>query len=200
MLRARTRKESRTPTDRSFSFSHHARIATRFPSPYDKLLVKMSHERSQPILLSPQPMSLQASGGPSPTPPAAGLATSPRSASKLAALAARMPESSVNSACGALAGIASGIVTCPLDVIKTRLQAQGGFRPRVVSTPGVTRPVTAYKGLIPTAQLIWRQDGLRGMYRGLGPMLVGYLPTWSVYMTVYGSARESYYEKLGNIF
>lgn len=35
-----------------------------------------------------------------------------------------------------------------------------------------------------------RQDGLKGMYRGLGPMLLGYLPTWAVYMAVYDSSRE----------
>jgi len=119
----------------------------------------------------------------------------PRSVSKLAAFAASMPEASVNSACGALAGAASGIVTCPLDVIKTKLQAQGGFRPRVNGS-NVARTRT-YTGLIATAQTIWRQDGLRGMYRGLGPMLVGYLPTWAVYMSVYSGAREYYYDRLG---
>lgn len=115
--------------------------------------------------------------------------------SKIAHFAARMPETSVNSVCGALAGAASGIVTCPLDVIKTKLQAQGGFRPR--ATDGAARSPAQYRGLISTASTIWRQDGLRGMYRGLGPMLVGYLPTWAVYMSVYGSSREYYYSRLG---
>lgn len=45
-----------------------------------------------------------------------------------------------------------------------------------------------------TARTIIRQDGVRGMYRGLGPMLLGYLPTWAVYMAVYDSSREYFFQ------
>jgi solute carrier family 25 folate transporter 32 len=106
--------------------------------------------------------------------------------SSLAVRAAHLPNSSVNAFCGAVAGIASGVVTCPLDVIKTRLQAQGSFRPRNHDRP--TRAV--YNGLVGTARVIWSHDGFRGMYRGLGPMLLGYIPTWAVYMSVYDYSKD----------
>lgn len=131
---------------------------------------------------------------PSPPPPPAEQHGRPTLShhARLVRFAAAMPESSINSFCGAIAGVASGIVTCPLDVIKTKLQAQGAFRPRE------SRPLLApYHGLVGTARIIWTQDGLRGMYRGLGPMLVGYLPTWAVYMSVYGASRDYYYTQFG---
>jgi solute carrier family 25 folate transporter 32 len=89
--------------------------------------------------------------------------------------------------------VASGIVTCPLDVIKTRLQAQGSFRPR--NSGRQTRAI--YNGLLGTARVIWKEDGVRGMYRGLGPMLLGYLPTWAVYMSVYDASKDFLYEHIG---
>jgi solute carrier family 25 folate transporter 32 len=114
--------------------------------------------------------------------------------SRIAAYSTKLSDGSVNALCGATAGIASGIVTCPLDVIKTRLQAQGSFR-RMMSTR--IPPAHLYNGLIGTARTIWLQDGIRGMYRGLGPMLLGYLPTWAVYMSVYDSSRNYYYTHIG---
>lgn len=98
---------------------------------------------------------------------------------------------------GAGAGLASGIVTCPLDVIKTKLQAQGGF---AVSRPvGSVPPGTKlYNGVIGSARTIWKEEGLRGMYRGLGPLLLGYLPTWAVYLTIYEKSRQPYYDMCGN--
>ena len=116
--------------------------------------------------------------------------------SRLALFAARQPQPFVNSFCGAVAGAASGIVTCPLDVIKTKLQGQGGYRPRSRSSLSITSK-PAYSGMVGTASVIWREDGLRGMYRGLGPMLLGYLPTWAVYMTVYGASKDYYYTQIG---
>ena len=113
-------------------------------------------------------------------------------ASHLAIYCAKLPDASVNSFCGAMGGIASGIVTCPLDVIKTRLQAQGSFR----RNPH-PRSATLYHGMIGTARTIWKEDGITGMYRGLGPMLLGYLPTWAVFMTVYDMSRDYYRERTG---
>ncbi|KAF2201990.1 mitochondrial folate transporter-like protein/carrier [Delitschia confertaspora ATCC 74209] len=114
--------------------------------------------------------------------------------SSLAVTFGSIPNSTVNAFCGASAGIASGIVTCPLDVIKTRLQAQGSFRPR-----NHTRPSKAiYNGLVGTARVIWKEDGVRGMYRGLGPMLLGYIPTWAVYMSVYDYSKDFFYTKIEN--
>jgi solute carrier family 25 folate transporter 32 len=112
---------------------------------------------------------------------------------RLAVKVANLPDGPVNALCGASAGVASGIVTCPLDVIKTRLQAQGSFRPRTYTGP--KRAV--YKGLTGTARVIWRDDGVRGLYRGLGPMLLGYIPTWAVYMSTYESTKEFLNQRMG---
>lgn len=111
---------------------------------------------------------------------------------KLAKWTTTLSPGAVNSFSGAMAGMASGIVTCPLDVIKTKLQAQGSFATRS-RMAGTNRPTVMYHGMLGTARTIYTQDGIRGMYRGLGPMLLGYLPTWAVYMAVYDSTREYWY-------
>jgi len=97
---------------------------------------------------------------------------------------------------GATGGFTSGIVTCPLDVIKTKLQAQGGFRPRTTGVPSHV----VYSGLIGTGKVIWREEGLRGMYRGLGPIILGYLPTWAVYFTVYGRSKVFFSSYIENTY
>jgi solute carrier family 25 (mitochondrial folate transporter), member 32 len=115
--------------------------------------------------------------------------------SRLQIYSTQVPQGYIAPICGAGAGLASGIVTCPLDVIKTKLQAQGGFATR---RPGqFTSSAQAYKGMIGTARVIWTEEGLRGMYRGLGPLLMGYLPTWAVYLSVYDRTRGYYYDQCG---
>lgn len=88
----------------------------------------------------------------------------------------------------------SGVVTCPLDVIKTKLQAQGGFRAQNGNRPRAGASNVVYRGMLGTARVIWREEGLKGMYRGLGPIILGYLPTWAVWFTVYGKSK-AYFSK-----
>ena len=114
------------------------------------------------------------------------------SLSRLQIYSTQIPKAWITPICGAGAGVASGIVTCPLDVIKTKLQAQGGFAARRGGRDSVL-----YDGMIGTARTIWKDEGVRGMYRGLGPMLLGYLPTWAVYLTVYDASRPFFEEHSG---
>ena len=114
--------------------------------------------------------------------------------SRIQILSTSLPKAYISPICGAGAGFASGIVTCPLDVIKTKLQAQGGFAARKHNGSFPTSS-QLYKGMFGTGRVIWREEGLRGMYRGLGPMLLGYLPTWAVYLTVYENTREYWYDQ-----
>lgn len=133
-----------------------------------------------------------------PTPPIAtkttqeGSSNSPRA--RRGYSAHNIPEGYVVPISGGIAGAVSGFVSCPLDVIKTKLQAQGGFRaPKdVVKITSAT-----YRGVQGTAATIWREEGLRGMYRGLGPMLLGYVPTWAVYLTVYNKSQAFFRTKTG---
>lgn len=106
---------------------------------------------------------------------------------RLQSWAARASDSQFNAIAGAIGGFTSGVVTCPLDVIKTKLQAQGGYTP--VDLGRHAGHPKMYNGLVGTAKVIWRLEGLRGMYRGLGPIVMGYLPTWAVWFTVYNEAK-----------
>jgi len=88
---------------------------------------------------------------------------------------------------GAGAGLVSSIVTCPLDLVKTRLQARGG-------TASSAAPV---EGLIGTFRSIYAGEGIRGLYRGLAPTIYGYLPTWAIYFTVYDRVKAELMQRRG---
>lgn len=78
-----------------------------------------------------------------------------------------------HAAAGAAAGAIAATFVCPLDVIKTRLQVHG--------VP------SGHKGsiIITSLRNIVRQEGVKGLYRGLSPTILALLPNWAVYFTVY---------------
>ncbi|EJD40916.1 mitochondrial NAD transporter [Auricularia subglabra TFB-10046 SS5] len=84
---------------------------------------------------------------------------------------------------GGAAGFVSSVATCPLDVIKTRLQAQR-----------VHHAGEGYLGVAGTVRQVFVRDGLKGFYRGLSPTLLGYLPTWAIYFSVYDSIKKHFGE------
>ena len=110
---------------------------------------------------------------------------------------------SKNALSGACAGILTSLITCPLDVVKTRLQAQ--INSLQANRAGLGVPSGAlYKGITASLKRIWTEEGIRGLYRGLGPVMVGYIPTWyvfflwfhaydrAVYFPVYEHCKEIY--------
>lgn len=102
-------------------------------------------------------------------------------------------DAQMNAVSGATSGLASAIFTCPLDVIKIRLQAQGSLVPihtRAANKIHARAHPELYNGLFKTARLIWRGEGLRGMYRGMGPLVMGYLPTWAIWFTAYNRSKS----------
>ena len=68
---------------------------------------------------------------------------------------------------------------CPLDVVKTRLQ---------VARAGAG--AAGYDTLRGSLATVVREEGVRGLYRGLGPTLMALLPNWAVYFSVYERLKE----------
>ncbi|KAI0822003.1 mitochondrial NAD transporter [Trametes gibbosa] len=124
-----------------------------------------------------------------------------------------MPSKSANSMiAGAGGGLVASVATCPLDVIKTKLQAQRAVHPQQgylgvggeVFSP-LARPPNPRSTCVlfpphppATVKDILKHDGVRGFYRGLGPTILGYLPTWAIYFAVYDGIKRHFGEQLSN--
>ncbi|XP_029179746.2 mitochondrial folate transporter/carrier-like isoform X2 [Acropora millepora] len=68
---------------------------------------------------------------------------------------------------GAIAGIGTLTVTNPIWVVKTRLCLQyTDLQPGVMQAP-------QYKGMLDALLKLWRQEGLRGLYKGYVPGIFG---------------------------
>ena len=111
---------------------------------------------------------------------------------------APLSDISIRSFAGATSGVASSVVTCPLDVVKTRLQGRGGLQLWTLDSISKRRSFKD-RGLIGTGRAIWRERGLVGMYQGLGPTMLATLPRGAIYFTVYHKVNNSSGEIFGNL-
>lgn len=92
---------------------------------------------------------------------------------------------------GAASGFFAGVVVCPLDVVKTRLQAQGAII-WILKDLRIPQGSVKYKGFRGAFKTILKEEGIRGLYRGLVPITIGYLPTWMIYFSIYERAKTFY--------
>ncbi|RCI08606.1 hypothetical protein L249_4885 [Ophiocordyceps polyrhachis-furcata BCC 54312] len=83
-------------------------------------------------------------------------------------------ESTYNFALGSLAGAFGAFMVYPIDLVKTRLQNQRG------ALPGQR----LYKNSIDCFQKVMRNEGIRGLYSGVLPQLVGVAPEKAIKLTV----------------
>ncbi|XP_028663730.1 solute carrier family 25 member 33 [Erpetoichthys calabaricus] len=102
---------------------------------------------------------------------------------------------------GGCGGTVGAIVTCPLEVIKTRLQSSGiSLRPLYLSQiqlgtlngTGVVRPTSVAPGLLQVLRSILEKEGPRSLFRGLGPNLVGVAPSRAIYFAAYSKSKEKF--------
>ncbi|KAG8446131.1 hypothetical protein GDO86_013846 [Hymenochirus boettgeri] len=76
-------------------------------------------------------------------------------------------ESFRNLLCGSGAGVISKTVTYPFDLFKKRLQV-GGFE----QARAAFGEVRTYRGLADCASQVWKEEGIRGFFKGLSPSLL----------------------------
>ncbi|KAF3449058.1 hypothetical protein FNV43_RR09782 [Rhamnella rubrinervis] len=77
---------------------------------------------------------------------------------------------------GGMAGITAASATYPLDLVRTRLAAQ--------------RNTIYYRGIWHAFHTICREEGFLGLYKGLGPTLLGVGPSIAISFSVYETLRS----------
>lgn len=88
---------------------------------------------------------------------------------------------------GGIAGSFSATLTCPVEVVKTHLQASKG---------GSEVALTA-KGPLSVARNIAQVEGFRGFFRGLLPTLIGILPSRATYFWAYNTTKTNLVSRFG---
>ncbi|KAI9294026.1 mitochondrial carrier [Neoconidiobolus thromboides FSU 785] len=90
---------------------------------------------------------------------------------------------------GLTAGAISTLLLHPMDLIKTKIQADD-FK-KLENKRIIGRSISAIKSVIKT-------DSLLGLYRGLSPNLVGSALSWSFYFGWYSIIKQQYHSDLGD--
>ncbi|KAI7809149.1 solute carrier family 25 member 36-A [Triplophysa rosa] len=101
---------------------------------------------------------------------------------------------------GGCGGTVGAILTCPLEVVKTRLQSSSVTlyisEVQLSTVNGASVARMDPPGPLHCLKLILEKEGPRSLFRGLGPNLVGVAPSRAIYFAAYSTAKE----KLNNVF
>ncbi|PTB53062.1 hypothetical protein M431DRAFT_521300 [Trichoderma harzianum CBS 226.95] len=109
--------------------------------------------------------------------------------SHLEDLTLSLSNTSIRSLAGATSGVASSIVICPLDVMKTKLQARHGLQLWTLDAVSKRRSFQD-RGMIGTGRAIWHEAGLVGMYQGLGPVMLASFLRGTIHFPIYHKIND----------
>lgn len=95
---------------------------------------------------------------------------------------------------GGCGGTVGAILTCPLEVVKTRLQSSSitlyVSEVQLSTVNGASVARVSPPGPLHCLKLILEREGPRSLFRGLGPNLVGVAPSRAIYFAAYSTAKE----------
>lgn len=95
---------------------------------------------------------------------------------------------------GGCGGTVGAILTCPLEVVKTRLQSSSitlyVSEVQLSTVNGASVARVSPPGPLHCLKLILEKEGPRSLFRGLGPNLVGVAPSRAIYFAAYSTAKE----------
>lgn len=96
----------------------------------------------------------------------------------------------INALAGGLSGVSVSVVFAPLDVVRTRMMVQ---------RKPINADASQFLGIFGMVRHMYRTEGLRSLYKGLGTTMIGYIPNWSIYFTAYEYAKDYFgqFESLG---
>lgn len=91
-------------------------------------------------------------------------------------------------------GMAGAMFTCPLDVVKTRLQSdiyRSHYARATLENASVFKKAATHIGdTFGILSSVYRSEGVRALFKGLGPNLVGVIPARSINFSTYGVGKD----------
>ena len=94
---------------------------------------------------------------------------------------------------GGIGGMVGATATCPLDVIKTRLQSDiyhSVYNTTSKSSNILLRAGQHFRETFSVLYGVYKTEGGRALFKGLGPNLVGVIPARSINFFTYGATKD----------
>ncbi len=95
---------------------------------------------------------------------------------------------------GGVGGMTGALFTCPLDVVKTRLQSdfyQARFaNAKATSSNPIKAAARHFGETFSIIYDVYKIEGTRALFKGLGPNLVGVIPARSINFFTYGLGKD----------
>ncbi|KAF9091614.1 hypothetical protein BGX29_011593 [Mortierella sp. GBA35] len=88
---------------------------------------------------------------------------------------------------GSMAGGVMAFVNCPVELLKVKLQTQ--YKPAIGAAP-IAGAIKPYTGVLDAGIRTFRQQGLKGLYRGMDITLMRDVPSYFTYFVSYEGTKR----------